>query len=82
MIKSAQSPVLLERFSRAASVLQWGLLNAFDSVVIRRMNLELILQSEVSQKEKDKCCLLIHICRIEKEGTNEPLCRAEVETQT
>ena len=34
------------------------------SVLIRWINLELIMQSEVSQKEKDKYCILTHICRI------------------
>ena len=29
-----------------------------------RMNLEPIIQSEVSQKEKDKYCILMHIYRI------------------
>ena len=38
--------------------------NAFESVPRGRMNLEPIIQSEVSQKEKDKYCILIHICRI------------------
>ena len=28
--------------------------NAFDSILIRRMNLEVIMQSEVSQKEKNQ----------------------------
>ena len=32
--------------------------NAFESVLIRWMNLEAIIQSEVSQKEKDKYCIL------------------------
>ena len=32
--------------------------NAFASVLIRWMNLEPIIQSEVSQKEKDKYCIL------------------------
>ena len=35
--------------------------NAFASVLVRRMNLELIIQSEVSQKEKDKYHNLMHI---------------------
>ena len=35
--------------------------NAFESVLMRWMNLEPILQSEVSQKEKDKYCILTHI---------------------
>ena len=32
--------------------------NAFESVLMRWMNLEPIIQSEVSQKEKDKYCIL------------------------
>ena len=28
------------------------------------MDLETIKQSEISQKEKNKCCVLTHICRI------------------
>ena len=35
--------------------------NTSESVVIRWMNLEPIIQSEVSQKEKDKYCILTHI---------------------
>ena len=35
--------------------------NAFESVLVRWMNLELIILSEVSQKQKDKCYILTHI---------------------
>ena len=35
--------------------------NSFESVLLRWMNLESIIQSEVSQKEKDKYRILIHI---------------------
>ena len=35
--------------------------NAFETVLIRLMNLESILQGEVSQKEKNKYCILMHI---------------------
>ena len=35
--------------------------NSFESVLMRWMNLEPIIQSEVSQKEKDKYCILMHI---------------------
>ena len=38
--------------------------SAFDSVLIRWMNLEPIIQSEVSQKEKDKYRILTHVYRI------------------
>ena len=34
---------------------------AFESVLMRWMNLEPIIQSEVSQKEKDKYHILMHI---------------------
>ena len=35
--------------------------NTFESVVMRWMNLEPIIQSEVGQKEKDKYHILMHI---------------------
>ena len=38
--------------------------NIFESDLKRVMNLESIMQSEVSQKEKDKYCILTHIYRI------------------
>ena len=38
--------------------------NAFESVLMRWMNLEPIIQSEVSKKEKDKYYILMHIYRI------------------
>ena len=38
--------------------------NTFESVLMRRINLEHIVQSEVSQKEKDKYHILMHIFRI------------------
>ena len=40
--------------------------NEFESVLMRRMNLEPILQSEVSQKEKDKYHSNAHIHKLEK----------------
>ena len=33
--------------------------NTFESVLMRWMNLEFIMQSKVSQKEKDKYCILL-----------------------
>ena len=35
--------------------------NTFEPVLMRWMNLEPIIQSEVSQKEKGKYCVLTHI---------------------
>ena len=35
--------------------------NAFESVLMRWINLEPITQSEVGQREKEKCCILMHI---------------------
>ena len=46
------------------------------------MNLEPIIQSEVSQKEKDKYHILTHIYGISKNGTEEFIYRAEMEKQT
>ena len=46
--------------------------NKFESVVVRWMNLEPLTQSEVSQKEKNKHCILAHIYGIQKNDTDEP----------
>ena len=35
--------------------------NTFESVLMRWMNLELVIQSQVSQKEKHKYRMLMHI---------------------
>ena len=37
--------------------------NAFESVLMRWVNLEPIIQNEMSQKEKDKYHILVHIYR-------------------
>ena len=50
--------------------------NAFESVLMRWMNPEPIIQSEVSQKEKNKYRILMHIYGIEKNGIDETICRA------
>ena len=46
------------------------------------MDLESVIQSEVSQKEKNKYCILTHICGIQKNDTDNPIFRAGIETQT
>ena len=56
--------------------------NVFESVLMMWMKIEPILQSEVRQKEKNKCRILLHIYKIWKDGTDEPVCRAAMETQT
>ena len=50
--------------------------NAFESVLVRWMNLEPIIQSEVSQKEKEKYCILTHTYGILEYGTGEFIYRA------
>ena len=55
--------------------------NEIGSFVETWMDLETIIQSEVSQKEKNKYCILTHICGIQKNGTGEPVCKAEIATQ-
>ena len=45
--------------------------NAFESLLMSWMNLEPIVPSEVSQKEKDKYRILMHIYEIHKNGTEE-----------
>ena len=56
--------------------------NAFESVLMRWMNVEPIIQSEVSQKEKDKYHILTHIYRIQKNDSEEFIYRSAVKKQT
>ena len=50
---------------------------------MRWMNLKPIIQSEVSQKEKDKYCILTHIyMESRKNGTEEFIYREAMEKQT
>ena len=51
-----------------------------ESVLMRKMNPEPIIQSEVSQK--DKYHTLTHIYGIKKDGTDELICRAAMQIQT
>ena len=53
--------------------------NAFESVLMRWVNLEPIIQSEGSQKEKDKYHIIMHIYRIQKNSTEEFIYRAAME---
>ena len=55
--------------------------NALESVLMRWMNLESIIQGEVSQKEKDKYHILMYIHGIWKTGTEEFIYRAAMEKQ-
>ena len=48
---------------------------------MRWRTLDPIIQSEVSQKQKDRYCVLMHIYGIEKDGTNDPMYRAAKEIQ-
>ena len=45
------------------------------------MKLEPIIQSEASQKEKHQYCILMYIYGIQKDGKDDPMCKATKETQ-
>ena len=55
--------------------------NAFESVLMRWMKLEPIIQSEVSQKEKHQYSMLAHIYGILKDGNDDPICKTAKETK-
>ena len=56
--------------------------NKFESVLIRWMNLEPMIQSEVSQKEKGKYHILMRIYGVQKNGTKKFIYRAAMEKKT
>ena len=51
--------------------------NTFESVLMRQMKLEPIIQTEVSQKEKHQYSILTHIYGIYKDGNNDPICKTK-----
>ena len=55
--------------------------NSFESFLMRWMKLEPIIQSEVSQKDKDQYSVLTYIYGILKYGNDNPICKTEKETQ-
>ena len=55
--------------------------NAFESVLMRWMKLEPIIQNKVSQKEKHQYSILMHIYGIQKDGNDNPVCKTAKETQ-
>ena len=62
-----------------------GILLSHKKECIRVSSLEVdkpIIQSEVSQKEKDKYYILMHAYEIYKNGSEEFICRAAMEKQT
>ena len=55
--------------------------NTFESVLMRWMKLQPIIQSEVTQKEKHQHSILMHIYGIYKDANNDPICETAKETQ-
>ena len=57
--------------------------NKIGSFVEIWMDLEIVMQSEVSQKEKNKYHILMHyMWNLEKNGIDDLICKTEIETQT
>ena len=54
--------------------------NKTELFVKRWTDLESVIQSKVSQKEKNKYRMLMHIYGIKKNGTDEPSGRAGIKT--
>ena len=52
------------------------------SADLRQVNLEPVIQTEVSKKVENRYHILTHIHAIQKNGSHKPICRAGVERQT
>ena len=55
--------------------------NTFESVLMRWMKLEPVIQSGISQEEKHQYSILMHICGIKKDGYNDTICETTKEIQ-
>ena len=59
--------------------------NETELFVVRWMDLETVIQSEASQKEKNKYCMLTHIYgikKLKKKSSEEPREKTGIKTQT
>ena len=56
-------------------------MNTLESVLMRWMKLELVIQSEISQKEKHQYCIVTHIYGIYKDGNDNNVCETAKVTQ-
>ena len=68
-------------FGRMALEYYSPIKKTFESVLMRWMKLEPVIQSEVTQKEKHQYSILIHIYGIYKDGNNNTICETAKETQ-
>ena len=55
--------------------------NAFESVLMRQMKLEPVIQSEVIQKEKHQYGILMNMYGIQKDGNNDAIYETAKEAQ-
>ena len=55
--------------------------NTFESVLMRWLKLEPIIQNEVSEKEKYQYSIVTYIYGIQKDGNNNPVYETAKETQ-
>ena len=55
--------------------------NAFESVIMRWMKMEPVIESEVSQKEKHQYGILTLIYGIQKDDNGDPTCETAKQTQ-
>ena len=55
--------------------------NKFDSAEMRWMNAKPVIQTAVSQTEKHKYPIFMHVYGIYKNNTDEAICRVQINTQ-
>ena len=56
--------------------------NEIGSFIELQVDLECVMHSEVSQKDKNKYCILTHIYGIQKNVRDDFICKEEIEMQT
>ena len=96
MIKDLLKMQLTEKFGYFCDVQQFKIItrtmtdkiipaikkNTFESVLMRQMKLQPIIQSEVSQEEKHQYNILTHIHGIQKDGNNNSICETDSKRDT
>ena len=81
--KQSKCPVTAEWVKKSSTCIQWNIIIFSHKKKGNRYGeTQNLSQSEVTQKEKDEYYILINICGIQKNGTDDSIYRVEIKTQT
>ena len=69
--------LICRRLCMCVTVFNFSGVMYFKNIFVRvQLLYNIVLFSAISQKQKNECHILMHICGMQKNGTDEPICNA------